>query len=62
MRNKFWKRIAAVGLAAAMAVTTLAGCGGDGKDDKKGGSDADKTKFTWWIYQIDGEGNYYQVY
>ena len=59
MKNKLWKRIAAVGLAAAMTAGLLAGCGGKGGSGKGG---SDDTKFTWWIYQIDGEGQYYQKY
>jgi hypothetical protein len=71
MRKDFWKKIAAVALMAAMVMTLVAGCGKGGKDDGgsgDGGSgkNADAANydgtFTWWIYQIDGEGQYYQVY
>ncbi len=71
MRKDFWKKIAAVALMAAMVMTLLAGCGKGGSNDGDAGDgglgkDADAGNydgaFTWWIYQIDGEGQYYQVY
>ena len=62
MKNKIVKKILAVGLMAAMAVTMVAGCGGKGGDDKGGSSSGKDASFTWWIYRMDNDGQYYEKY
>ena len=58
MKQKLVKRILAAGMAAAMAMTLLAGCGGSGSN-----SDVPKEQqFTWWIYKTDSDGQYYEKY
>lgn len=56
MKNKVVKKLLCIGLAAMTVIGMLSGCGGN-KDAK--GSSAD---FTWWIYQTDGAGQYYENY
>ena len=59
MKNKAVKRILATGLAAVLAVSMLAGCGGK---DKGGSSDEKSAEFGWWITKTDAEGEYYESY
>lgn len=60
MKNKLAKRFLAVALAMATAVTMMAGCAGNGKSDS--GSDGKAAEFTWWIYRLDNDGQYYENY
>lgn len=67
MKNGVVKRILTVGLATAMAITMIAGCGGKGNSSDAGdGGKSEKNpkdaEFTWWIYRTDGEGQYYEDY
>lgn len=60
MKKKILKRILAIGLTAAMAVTIIAGCGSNGKSESS--ADGKKAEFTWWIYKTDSDGQYYEDY
>ncbi|MCI8711896.1 MAG: hypothetical protein HFH23_06375 [Ruminococcus sp.] len=64
MKNKLVKRMFAAGLAAVMCVGLLAGCGGKGGSGEGGSAKggAKDANFTWWIYQTDGQGTYYDKY
>lgn len=64
MKQKILKRLLTVGLAAAMAVTLVAGCGGKGGDSGKsnGGDGAKVSDFGWWISKMDDSGRYYEKY
>lgn len=59
MKKKFIKRMLSITLAAAMAVGMIAGCGKGSKDGNQGDKDA---SFTWWIFQMDNAGEWYQDY
>ena len=61
MKERF-KRIAAMGLALALATATLAGCGKDGQGAKDDATKTSKEAFTWWIAQMDDHGQYYETY
>ncbi|MCI8710935.1 MAG: hypothetical protein HFH23_01385 [Ruminococcus sp.] len=68
MKSKWVKKLLAACLAAGLSISLLAGCGGkggegDGNEGAKGGKEVtDAQKFTWWIYQTDGAGTYYEDY
>jgi hypothetical protein len=71
MKKGLWKKVVAVVLVAAMFMTLVAGCAKGGQDEggtggngsgKEGDTKNYDGKFTWWIYQIDGEGMYYTEY
>ena len=73
MKNKVVKRILSAGLMAAMALTLVVGCGGNGDSGDDGGSAAGgdakesefagkNAEFTWWIQQTDSNGEYYETY
>lgn len=71
MKSKHVKRMLATGLATAMSLMLMAGCGKT-NDDKGEGTQADgtvkgseateETTFGWWIYETDSDGQYFETY
>lgn len=64
MKSKVLRKILSVGLMVAMATMAIAGCGKGDEDGGKerGGGTGKSAEFTWWIYQTDGDGQYYEDY
>lgn len=59
MKKQIVKKWLALGLAVAMAASLLAGCSGK-KGEEGEGATSEAQKFTWWIFQTDSVGIYYE--
>lgn len=65
MKNRTVKRMLAGVMSALLAVSLLAGCGGNSdKNSEETGKGGETTvaEFTWWLFKDDGQGMYYENY
>ena len=55
MKKKYLKKAAVLAIAGAMAVTSLAACGGSGSGKDSEGGSSDSLTMAWWGNQVRNE-------